>query len=89
MKVDLEEEQIKKFLPTTVRKRMALLQEIVTELNRRNFKHLDETNTEDFQRVVSIIEDMHPESNYYTVRHYAKVAIRLWNKERGKQGEQK
>ena len=82
MEIKIDEEQIKRFVPKTVQKRMALLNGVVAELSKRNFKRLDENNTEDLQKVISIVSDMHPESNYYKVREYARVAIRLWNKQR-------
>lgn len=78
----LDNEQIERFIPKTVQRRLALLQEIVGELNRRKFTRLDAMNRRDLERVASIIWDLHPESTRYKVREYAQVAIRLWNKQR-------
>ena len=81
-KTEADSDPVGKFIPTTVRKRMALLSGIVAELNRRKFKRLDETRREDLLRVVTIVWGMHPESNYNKCREYATVAIRLWRKQR-------
>jgi 3-methyladenine DNA glycosylase Tag len=77
-----EEEQISRFAPATVRKRMYLLNDIVAELKRRKFRNLDETNPKDLKKVIALVQDMHPESNYYKVREYSMVGIRLWRKQR-------
>ena len=84
-RIELDREQVLRalgFIPRTSQKRMLLLDQIVAELNRRNFKRLDETRHEDLRRVMAIVADMHPESTNRKVREYAEVAIRLWNKQR-------
>jgi len=84
-RMELDREQVLKvlgFIPRTSQKRMALLDQVVTELNRRNFKHLDETRREDIRRVTVIVADMHPESTNRKIREYSEVAIRLWKKQR-------
>ena len=79
-KTGLEEDQIGKFVPKTVLRRKALLEEGLAEVKKRKFRSLDETDPRDLKRVIDIIWDKHPESNYYKVREYAKVVIRLWKK---------
>ncbi len=83
--MELDEEQVLKalgFVPRTTLRRMVTLDQIVSELKRRNFRHLDETRREDLRRVMAIVADMHPESTNRKVREYSEVAIRLWKKGR-------
>ena len=79
-KTQPDEDPIGKFIPKTVLRRRALLEEGLAEVKKRKFRSLDETIPNDLKRVIDIIWDKHPESNYYKVREYAKVVIRLWNK---------
>ena len=79
-KTEPEEDQIGNFIPKPVLRRKALLEEGVAEVKKRKPRSLDETNPHDLKWVIDIIWDKHPESNYYKVREYAKVVIRLWNK---------
>ncbi|MDG6912920.1 MAG: hypothetical protein JRN51_07335 [Nitrososphaerota archaeon] len=83
-KPEAEDDPAGKFIPATVRKRMYVLNDIVEELNKRKFRNLDETNPTDLKSIISIVQDMHPESNYYKCREYSIVAIRIWKKNRKK-----
>jgi hypothetical protein len=73
-----------KFLSTAARKRKYLIDDVVEELNHRRFGSLEESNPSDLKKVMAIVQDMHPESNFYKVREYSVVAIRIWNKKRRK-----
>lgn len=77
-----EAEKLKNQIPYTVKVRRMRLDSIVQELNRRNFKTLDETDKEDFSRVESIISDLFPDTSSRKIIEYARVSIRLWNKEK-------
>ena len=77
-----EIEKIKAQVPYTVKRRRIILDSIVQELNRRNFKSLDDSSKDDLSRVMKIVSDMFPESNSRKVLEYSEIAIRLWNKER-------
>jgi hypothetical protein len=79
---ELDEGELERFIPKTVQKRMALLRGNVAELNRRKFRSLDENNPDDLKKVISIIEELHPESTSAKVKEYAKVSIQLWRKQR-------
>ena len=79
MESEIDQEQIK-FVPKTVLRRKALLEEIVEVLSRKRWKSLDETKPDDLKRVVAIIEDLHPEATHYKAIDYARTAIRLRNK---------
>jgi hypothetical protein len=84
-KIDLTDEEIerlRRYMPPTVKKRKLLIDSIVAELNRRNFKQLDETNKDDLAKVMQLISDLHPESNERTIKDYSRVSIRLWRKQR-------
>ncbi|MDG6988267.1 MAG: hypothetical protein JRN21_02965 [Nitrososphaerota archaeon] len=66
------------------RKRKYLIDDIVEELRKHRLRDLDETNPRDLKKVIAIVQDMHPESNYYKCREYSIVAIRIWKKNRRK-----
>jgi hypothetical protein len=57
-KTEHDKDQVGKFIPTTVRKRMYLLDDIVAELNRRKFTSLDETRPDDLKKIISIVSDI-------------------------------
>lgn len=69
------------FIPATVKRRHAIIVSIVQELKRRNFKSLDDKNSEDLKKVMQIVSDLHPETSFRLVREYAKVSIRSWKRE--------
>lgn len=75
-------DQAGKFIPASVRRRMDSLNDIVTELNRRRFRSLDETDPQDLRRVIFVVQEMFPENTNYKIAEYAKVAIQLWRKAR-------
>jgi hypothetical protein len=70
------------YVPSTVRRRKQNLDLIVQELNRRNFRSLDETNKDDLSHVMSIVQDMFPENTERLVKEYSQVAIRLWKRQK-------
>ncbi len=72
------------FLSVAARKRKYLIDDIVEELRKHRLRDLDETNPRDLKKVIAIVQDMHPESNYYKCREYSIVAIRIWKKNRRK-----
>ena len=77
----LDEEQLRRYIPKSAQRRMALLEEIVGVLDRKRWKNgLDETNPDDLRNVVSIVSDLHPEATTRKAAEYAQVAIRLWKK---------
>jgi len=77
-----ELERIIAFLPMTVRKRRLCIDILVQELDRRNFKDLDESSEEDLAKVTSIAEGLFPDNTPRKIREYAGAAIRLWKKTR-------
>ena len=83
-KNEAEPDPAAKFVSTAARKRKYLIDDIVEELNSRRFGSLDESNPKDLKKVITIVQDMHPESNYYKCREYSMVAIRIWKKNRRK-----
>ena len=79
-----EEDPAGEFIPAMVRKRMHIINDIRGDLDRRRFRSLDETDPDDLKKVIDIIQDKRPETNYWKAREYARVCIRQWNKRRRK-----
>jgi hypothetical protein len=70
--------EIVSFVPTMNKRRKERIDAIVQELNRRNFKSLDETNKEDIEKVTAIVQDMNPDATARKCVEYSRVAIRVW-----------
>jgi hypothetical protein len=71
---------MKRYTPFMVKKRKLILDSIVQKLTSLHFKNLDETNSDDLQKIIRIVSDMYPESNSRKIKEYSEIAIRLWKK---------
>ena len=78
-----EQDKIARFVPMTVRKRRAILQSIIHEIEKKRYKSLDENNPEDLNKVTILVEDLLPETSRRTVRDYSVSSIKIWNRKKG------
>jgi hypothetical protein len=81
---EAEEDLAAKFIPAATRKRKYIIDDIGQDLERRKFRRLDENNPADLKKVIDLIMDKRPETNFYKAREYAKICVRQWNKKRKK-----
>lgn len=81
-KSETEPDLAAKFIPAATRKRKYIIDDIGQDLDHRKFRRLDENNPDDLKKVIDIICDKRPETNYSKAREYARVCIRQWNKRR-------